>query len=195
MKNYDYFYVTCQIIARLESEPLTETDWLLEEEETFRELEEVELKGEEWNPSVNPTPPVRPSVKGKLCRASFYAGVRLDKLLYMQSEVRKGLGLLIGEELRGANARTTKKLFRNFFDAAAIDVFSSAYVTFEKKSGATYFPWGERHKTYVAYDARKSFDNICEYLYSAEFKIGEGLYTVVPNSVKERRARRGIKTG
>jgi hypothetical protein len=202
MRSFDYFYVSCHITGRLESEPLSESNWFFEKDGPLftlsgraLEKEKGELREKQLNSSQNSTPPVGPGVKGKICRVSFYVGVRLEKLLYSQPEVRKGLGLLIGDDLKGANARTTKKIVRNFFDAAAMNIFSSVYVTFEKKSGTTYIFWGERHKTYVAYDARKSFDKICEYLYSTEFKIGQGVYTVVPKSVKERRARRGVKTG
>lgn len=134
-------------------------------------------------------------MKGKLCRASIYVAVRLDTLLYSLTDLRKGLGLLTGTEVQGGNARVTKKLIRNFFDAAAIDVFSSAYLTFELKTGPAYGPWGNRHRTYVAYDDHKSFDHVCDFLYSAEFGIGPGKYTISPNLVRERRSRRGRKTG
>ncbi len=151
-------------------------------------------KKESWDSSLLAEAGENP-VKGKFCRASIYVGVKLDTLLYSITELRKGLGILTGSEVHGANSRITKKLVRNFFDAAAINVFSSAYATFELKTGPAFPSWGTRHKTYVAYDAHKSFGEICEFLYSGEFKIGQGTYIISPNSVRERRARRGIKTG
>jgi hypothetical protein len=195
MRTYNYYYVSTVLVVKLESEPLQENENLEEEILSLGKEDFAEDKSENWNLTPNPDPNPPPSVRGKLCRASFFVGVRLDTLLYSVQNLRTGLGLFTGSEVQGPNARISKKLIRNFYDAAAIGVLSSAYVVFVLKSGTAYPQWGNRHRTYLVYDARKSFETLCEFLYSNEYNVGGGVYEIAPNSVKERRARKGIKTG
>lgn len=193
MRSFSYYYVVCPLTVKLEGEPFSPSN-VLDFDKLQNDKEELGAgKNENWENLLTEEPGENP-VRGKLCSASIFIGVRLETLLYSLEPIRRGLGLFTGTEVQGENTRITKKLVRNFFDAAAIDAFSSAYATFELRSGTAYPAWGNRHKTYLAYDAHKSFDTISEFLYSTDFVIRGGTYKIVQNSVKERRARRGIKT-
>ncbi len=121
----------------------------------------------------------------------FLLGIRLEKTLYENPELREKLSMFTRQECETMFKGASLQTISTHSDMAKLGVTTAVNATFKLKEGSSeYGPWGKEHTSSLVISMGKPIQKVIKSLYRFEFKIGEHIYTIVPNSIKQRHSRK-----